>query len=347
MKTKLILSLFTSLLLAVFFGGALSVGMDLNPFACMGGSLLISFFPSVPAGALGMAIQKEIWVEYIIENLFKNNAFLESAFNHDDYVIGGKVVHEPNAGAKPGVKKNRSTLPATVVKRNDTDNSYVLDEYTTDPILIPNAETVELSYDKIASVLSELMGGMQESVADWMLQNWKPNTSISTTGNAVAAHIGTGNRKLLVIDNIVSLKKSMNKANILKEDRNLLLDSDMMEQLHTSLRINQNRDSSIAYDLVNGSIKRIEGFELHERSDVYAAEGSTIQLPDWTPSAEALAGGLAWQKNCVARAKGEIDFFEDLGNPTYFGDIYSALVRAGGRVRRQAGCVALLQDTAV
>jgi hypothetical protein len=187
------------------------------------------------------------------------------------------------------------------------------------------------------------MGGLQESLADWMLQNWKPSTSISTTGAAVAAHIGTGNRKLLEIDNIVSIKKSMNKANILKADRNLLLDSDMMEQLHSSLRINQSRDSSVAYDTVNGMIKRIEGFELHERSDVYAAEGSTIQLPDWTPSTGALAGGLAWQKNCVARAKGEIDFFEDLGNPTYYGDIYSALVRAGGRVRRQAGCIALLQ----
>lgn len=39
-------------------------------------------------------------------------------------------------------------------------------------------------------------------------------------------------------------------------------------------------------------------------------------------------------------------FFEDEGNPQYYGDIYSALVRMGGRIRRedQKGVVAIVQD---
>lgn len=343
MKTKFILSLFFSLLLAVFSGGAFGYAMDINPTYTILGAVGTSLIPMMPKGALGMAIQKEIWVDYIIENLFANNDWLKHAFNHDQFVLAGKVVHEPEAGAKPGVEKNRSSFPATIVTRADQDRTYALDEFTSDPIKIPHAETIELSYDKIASVLGETQEALQEAVATWMLQNWIPDNVLYTSGVDVAAHMGTGLRKLFLIDDLVAGKKAMNKANIAKNDRHALLDPDMMEQLITSLRINQNRDSSIAYDLKNGAVSRIEGFELHERSEVYKGTDGVIEAPDWTEANNAVAAGLLWQKNCVARAKGEVDFFENIGDPTHYGDIYSALVRAGGRVRRQAGVIGLQQ----
>ena len=79
-----------------------------------------------------MAIQKEIWTKYIQENLFKDNEFLNYAFNADQYVLEGKVVHIPNAGSTANVVKNRTTLPATVIQRADVDITYSIDEFTTD-----------------------------------------------------------------------------------------------------------------------------------------------------------------------------------------------------------------------
>ena len=93
-----------------------------------------------------MAIQKEIWTNYIMGNLFKNNEFLNYAYNADQYVLAGKVVHIPQAGAKPGTQRNRTQLPASVTQRTDVDITYAIDEFTSDPILIPNA-------DKIASAV--------------------------------------------------------------------------------------------------------------------------------------------------------------------------------------------------
>jgi hypothetical protein len=46
---------------------------------------------------------------------------------------------------------------------------------------------------------------------------------------------------------------------------------------------------------------------------------------------------MAWQKNTVARAIGDRMLFQDMANPLYYGDIHSALVMAGGRVRRADG----------
>ena len=45
-----------------------------------------------------MAIQKEIWTRAIVEGLFASNSFLSKAFNADEYVEAGKIVHIPQAG---------------------------------------------------------------------------------------------------------------------------------------------------------------------------------------------------------------------------------------------------------
>ena len=100
-----------------------------------------------------MAIQKEIWAAAIVEGLFASNSFLSKAFNADEFVNQGKVVHIPQAGAPSGVEKNRSKLPASVDRRVDDDVTFPLEEFTTNPVRIPHADTVELSYDKRESVL--------------------------------------------------------------------------------------------------------------------------------------------------------------------------------------------------
>lgn len=61
-----------------------------------------------------MAIQKEIWAQTIVEGLFASNSFLSKAFNADEYVNAGKIVHIPQAGAASKVEKDRSTLPAKI-----------------------------------------------------------------------------------------------------------------------------------------------------------------------------------------------------------------------------------------
>src|SRR3954468_21515304 len=133
-----------------------------------------------------MAIQKEIWQDHIEGNLFKNNEFLLASTDAGQFVLQGKVVHIPQAGALPTVVKNRSSIPATVVQRTDTDITYVLDEFTTDPILIPNAETFELSYNKRESVLGEYESSLRQTIADNLLIDWSPTggtgTVIRTTG---------------------------------------------------------------------------------------------------------------------------------------------------------------------
>lgn len=304
-----------------------------------------------------MAIQVEIWQNDIIENLYKDNEFMRLAFDADQYVIGGKIVHIPTAGAKPTVVKNRTKLPAaTITQRTDNEILYQIDEFTTDPILIENAETVELSYDKRQNILYDHNMALKETVAEWMIRNWLSYTMngdtktaqiIRTTGDDVSSHLpsATGNRKLFVKEDLKAARTLMNKQNIPKAERYALIDSDMMDQLQEDPDLKK-RDTAMELDLKNGVIARLYGFNLIDRSSVGVfsnAATPVVKDPGATAAATDNGAVLCWQKGCVERALGTVKFFEDLDQPTMYGDVYSALIRHGGRLRRPEGVVAIVQ----
>jgi hypothetical protein len=304
-----------------------------------------------------MAIQKEIWQDHIEGNLFKNNEFLLASTDAGQYVLQGKVVHIPQAGALPNIAKNRTSLPATVVQRADTDVTYTLDEYTTDPILIPNAETFELSYSKRESVLSEYEASLRQTIADNILVTWAPTsttgTVIRTTGASTPTTLAgtTGNRAKFTVNDLKKAQLVLNKQNVPMEGRYALISADMFQQLTDDMSATQYRDFSAAYDVKDGVLGRLFGFNIMMRSGVVTYNyASAPGVNDYGATAAATDndGALCWQMNAVERAVGQIKFFERVGDPTYYGDVYSVSVRMGARMRRAdaLGIVAIVQAAA-
>lgn len=324
------------------------------------------------------AITPEVWVNYIVENLFKNNEFLMHSVDESQYVIGNTVVHIPQAGTPSGVKKNRAQVPATITRRKDIDITYVLDEFTTDPRYIPNADKVELSYDKMDSCMGEDMAYLQQIVCEAMLYNWKPKYYIKCSGTKSANYLlhGTGVRTYLTVADFAKAKSIFNKWNIPKSDRYVILNTEMFDQLCAEVRAASvaNSNLSAVYDPVSGDLRKLESFDIIVRSTVLLASNSTLsavtgtQYYEWTssdllyssedyedivngdtsPANEACTVGLFWHKSAVARAMGSTETFQDTGNPTYYGDIYSFLQRLGGRARRNdgKGVLGLIQEYA-
>lgn len=301
-----------------------------------------------------MAIQKEIWMAAIIEGLFASNSFLSKAFNADEYVNNGKIVHIPSAGAPSGTKKNRTSLPATVTKREDIDITFPLDEYTTDPVLIPHADTVELSYDKRESVLRQDKLKLQDGVALDFIFNWSPakEQCIETTGKEVDAYTdkATGKRNGICKADVLGLMTRFNNDDIPQEGRYLLLDAQMYSQLLNDLTANENTAFLASADAQNGILGKLYSFNVMMRSKVGLYTAAKAPKA-WSAAGTAtdLAAALAWHDRSVCRALGEVKAFENEGDPTYYGDIYSFLVRAGGRIMRsdKKGVMALIQGTPV
>ena len=341
---KTIFRILFALFVAVFMGAVTGSIIGCSPWIPAGVVFLSSLIPSLPAGALGAGVQVEIWEKDIEGQLFQDAPFLNCVYNADQYVLMGKVVHIPQSGNPSAVVKNRVTLPATVTKRTDTDVTYALDEFTTDPRLIPNADTVELSYDKRDSVTSEDKKALSDTVAEEALYVWAnglPTASvISTTGVAVAAsaEAATGDRGGATRTDLQKMRTLLVKQRKWSEgNMYALIPSSMLMQMFPA---NDVVTATYAQTLTEqerrqGVVYKALGWNIMERGTVlrYTAAG-VLKAQGAAGAATDNEGAMFWEKNSLERALGEIKMFQNEGDPTYYGDIYSFLVRFGGRRRR-------------
>lgn len=301
-----------------------------------------------------MAIQKELWMSTLADGLFADNSFITKAFNADDFV-SGKKVHIPNAGAASGVEKNRIILPGTVSTRKDTDVDFLLDEYTTNPVLIPNADTVELSYNKRESVIKNDKQELYDRVAKDFAYRWAaaaPANIVKTTGAVVKAHTtgAGGDRKAITTADVLELMVRFNESNVPQEGRYLLLDARMYAQLLNSLTANENTAFFASANAQKGILGNLFSFNTMTRSAVVTYnEAGEPKAPEAAGAATDCAGAIAWQEGYVCRALGEVNAFERTNDPLYYGDTYSFLLRAGGRIMRGdgKGVAAIVQDKSI
>lgn len=300
-----------------------------------------------------MALEIEVWNETIQEKLLQDNAFLTQVADvSSDNIINGTIVHLPQAGDPSGVVKNRTVFPAPVARRSDGEVLYKIDEYTTNPIWIKDAEKKELSYDKRRSLLDQDVANLSEEVAEGMLTNFivspvgtnttLPTSSIlETSGAAVASGLtgSTGNRKAYSLGDLQKLRNFLIKQKAWNEgNMNVLLTPDAAVQMFPA-------ESAITATYMaavteaerrSGIMYKAQGFNIFVRSAVYTlATDKTFKAYGSVVSATDSEGIFAWNKNMVEKAIGTTEAFGDEKNPVYYGDIYSFLVRMGGRARRK------------
>lgn len=288
-----------------------------------------------------MALNKEIWLNMIVENFYPDDSFVSKSID-DSAFVNDRKVHIPNAGAPSNVVTNRSEKPASVKTRTDNELTYDMDELTTDPIYIPNIDTVELSYDKRNSVLSNDRSKLQEEASVNILNRWckavPADNVLLTTGKTRETHtskVATGVRKSITKADVLRLMTAFDAQEIPQRERYLLLDAYMYSDLLSDLSESDKWMFQNSANVQTGVLGNLYGFNIMKRSRVVRLGESKALLP-WSEQAVAneLAAGLAWQRDCVSRALGETKMFDDTGSPTYYGDIYSFLVRVGGSIRR-------------
>lgn len=286
-----------------------------------------------------MGVNVELWQPVIKEQLFKANDFLATMKNADQYVVGGRIVHIPQSGGPSGVEKNRTVLPGMVAKRNDTDITYALDEYTTNPRLITNVDQVELSYDKMASVVREDTGYLMEFVGDNILYDAAANVptagKIATTGTAATATApgATGNRKIITEADIRKAALLLDMQNVPREGRYMVLPANMLDQLMADSNLKYAFQQTI--NIAEGTLPRLFGFQLIQRSRVLVANNSQVlKVPGAATATSDAEVAFFYQRDFVERALGDVMPFYKENDPQFYGNILSFLVRAKSRANR-------------
>ncbi len=169
-------------------------------------------------------------------------------------------------------------------------------------------------------------------------------------GGNVASHIATatGNRKLMNKATVKAIKKTFDGQDIPQEGRNILLDSDMYNQLMDDLTDNETNHFLAGANPETGVIGKYMNFNFFMRSKVAKTTAAGV-LKAWTATDAVTdsAAGIAWYDKAVSRSLGDVDFFDNENRAEYYGDVLSFLVRAGGSCIRadKKGFVLIYQGT--
>jgi hypothetical protein len=302
-------------------------------------------------------VNQVFWANLIVERLFKNNAFLTYARNHDQYVIGGSAVFIPQPGNAPVVIKNNASWPMVAVQRGDSGILYQLNTYITQPTFITVMDLLDISYDKTQSVLKDHFGYLIQSAADDQLINYAnamPAANISyTTGKPTGMLLPgqTGLRNTFGWQDLKARELSFNLANVPADKRVALLSANHYSQFTDSLSESQYRDFSRYYDATTGLVGKMFGFDIMTRSSVLTANAN---LNAGTLNVNALGqalgatdneGSLVWQEDSLTRAMGDIKLFTWVDSPLYAGTVNNCFIKMGGQVYRAdyAGVGAIMQ----
>ncbi len=279
----------------------------------------------------------------IQNNLYQGFEWLTNAVNHDSY-SDGKAVQIPISGAKPTIKKNRSSYPISVTERTDTTRGYDLDKYDAGAILVPEDDKRELSYDKAKSIMSEYMDILNENMGFEGAYNWSPSQAariISTTGSGIAANPAASvlTRKAIKLADLAKVAALLANDKAYKLGKMwCLIPADMYWSMLTDNPEMLDSNYMSTANLPKGVISQIYGFNMiitpvttiYSNSDVKNAVGaSTLTTDNWS--------ALFWNEDFVCRAKGNIKVFLDKDSATYQGDIYSAYVRFNAVQMRNSG----------
>jgi hypothetical protein len=305
-------------------------------------------------GQLNAVTDVAVWNKYIIEKLRKVNDFLFKSKDESGFVLGGATVYIPQAGNDPTVEVNTFTLPGVAAVRVDSDINYVLDYFRTVPMSVPWHELQTISYDKIDSVVGGHMRILAEKVADKMLINWCPAavTQVLTTGGSGAltqapATGQTGTRKAFDVSDLAKAMIRMNRDDVPKQGRVCLIDDWMYEGFYNSLSATQFNSFNQFANNETGMVGKLHGFDIYTRSSVvqFASAGTVPEALGSALDATDNLASLCWQVDCVAAAIGETKLFTNVDDPLYYGNLYSAIVRAGGRSTRtdKKGIIAIVQ----
>jgi len=308
-----------------------------------------------------MALIKEIWVADVQEALNRNADFLPYSIDDSAYVAFG-TVHIPQSGSNPTVVKNPATFPLPISERTDADRTYALNQFALEPTLITNLDELQISYDKRQSVLGQQITTLTQRIGDEVAISWTATGAaniVSTTGSAVGTALApgaTGTRKAVTLADIQALAQKLDKDNVPRSGRKLLMSTDMFWQLcsiDNVIRGSYNAfQTSQPNVLQTGIVMQLFGFDIMIRPVVSVfATGATS--PKAFGAATATTDNLAciaFHSTTVRRALGAMNPLYDAGSngngkPEYLGSIFNMEVMLGSAIGRDdmKGVASLVQ----
>lgn len=302
-----------------------------------------------------MAIQTEVWVPAIEENLYRGLEVIANVSTDDSAYVSNKTVHIPNAGTAPTVSRGNTTYPVAITERTDSDVDYSLTNFEIGPVRLGWADGLQLSYDKVQSITNDFMGNLSETIRTYFLSQWysyQASTIIDTTGSATTTNwlggSATGSLKHMTGADIINAARILDQMKMPSADRFLLVDPVQWWQLIQDFSYNSSRIGQVGG--FPSTIDPMFGFTVVQIpfvAAVAANTGGAIVVPtaadgSFSFSAANRPIALAVQKSALSWAKTDVQSWTSQGGGL-FGETLEASLYGGSKYRRtdKKGIVAI------
>ena len=266
-----------------------------------------------------MTLQKQIWTDQIMTGFYPVASFLNYAKDFSP-LAENDIINMADAGFDPDVLINNTTYPIAIKERADTPLSFELDLFETENTLVKNPEAVELSYDKMETVLYGHRMALQNTTSVKAAHAFAPNedTEFTPVLQTTGEDNGDGFKRLRIED-ILKLKRKFDALNIPVDTRYLVLDPRHTEDL-ILYDLKSFKDIT---DFVNGIPKRFAGFNVLEftKNPTFNALTGVKNSFGAVGTVNDAFSSFAFSSQEVMKADGTVQMYERFNDPELRGTV--------------------------
>lgn len=348
------MAVMANVLLAVMFavGLQMTVGvpMAVTVPSVMAMGLLLQFAP----GTLAEGLQKEIWKSQLIKTLHRPTDFWMDGEDWSVDVENDKI-NFAIEGATPGSETNRTTYPIPVEELGETPGSVELDEFSTNTTVVKDAEVVELSYNKMETVVSRHRTKIRTDYGVRGFWGITPNAETADTPfmPSTGATRNASGFKSLMEDDILHLSEEADSLDWGVEGRVLRLTDEMYWDLKNNSTTFQKQLELMAAGKIGAELISIHGWNIkripnYVRSFV-ADNAGTLERTAFgiTPvSGTHHPVSLAYlAKDSFVYCNGTTEMYGEDKVTSYQGNLINFRHRGLVRLKQQARMMALFNPT--
>lgn len=217
-----------------------------------------------PAGSLRAGVYTEIWTGEMVKHLRRGlEATWLDGIPDSSSIVSKDVIHLVEVGVDPDVLINNTTYPIPLQALDDADIAIQLDKFQTKVTPVTDDELYAISYDKMSRVKESHGNSINDSKfakaahALCAQKNSATTPVLKTTG---ARDPETGRLKLCMQD-IINLKKALDKLRVPTAGRRLVLCTDHVNDL---LETDQRFKEQYNINRGEGTVGRQYGFDIYE-----------------------------------------------------------------------------------
>ena len=261
-----LIAMFGAVLVNCLMGSTLAAVVGVDPaMGAVGLNVLAATVGNVvPAGSLREGVYTEIWTGELVKYLRRGlEATWLDGIPDSSSIVNNDVIHLVEVGVDPDVLINNTTYPIPLQALEDADIAIQLDKFQTKVTPVTDDELYAISYDKMSRVKESHGNAINDSkfakaAHALCAQEHSGTTPVLTTTGARDAD--TGRLKLCVQD-LINLKRAMDKLRVPSDNRRLVLCTDHVNDL---LETDQKFKEQYNINRTDGTVGRLYGFNIYE-----------------------------------------------------------------------------------